>query len=102
MNEEWLVPWRPILESADDRFAEELHSELCSSHALFGIAVRSIACRQDCDDVLFKLLDGSGRFAVVHLTFAQHPEPNPTWPETRIFESWEQFNREEMQPGHDE
>ena len=61
--------------SPDDGLARELHSELCSEHVLFNIPAVAIGGRQDCDDVLFRLLDGSGRLAVVHLTYAQHPEP---------------------------
>jgi hypothetical protein len=33
-----------------------------------------------CDSVIFKVDDGT--FALVHLTWAQHPEPDP-WPETQ-------------------
>jgi hypothetical protein len=51
--------------------------------------------------VLFQLLDGTNRVAVVHLTYAQHPEPNPTWPETRVFEDFEHFAAEEMQIEHE-
>jgi hypothetical protein len=33
-----------------------------------------------CDSVIFRVDDGS--FALVHLTWAQHPEPDP-WPDTQ-------------------
>jgi len=33
-----------------------------------------------CDSVIFRVDDGT--FALVHLTWAQHPEPDP-WPETQ-------------------
>jgi hypothetical protein len=88
----WLVPWHPIADGhPDDRTAKELYSELSERHVLFGIKARPIGHRQDCDDFLFELLDGSGRFAVVHLTFAQHPEPDPRWPETVIYNDWAEF-----------
>jgi hypothetical protein len=97
----WLVPWHPVpADSIDDSLAQELSRECCCTHVLSGISVRAEGTRQDCDDVLFRLLDGSNRFAVVHLTFAQHPESNPLWPDTRIFASWEAFEREAMQPDH--
>ena len=35
---------------------------------------------------------------MVHLTFAQHPEPDPKSPEIRIFDDAAQFVREEMIP----
>jgi len=66
-------------------------SELCQQHVLVGLKVRPIAYRQDCDDFLFELLDGSGRFAVVHLTYAQHPETDPRWPATAIYKDWTEF-----------
>jgi hypothetical protein len=95
----WLVPWRPIVDgSPDDGMARELYSEVGSRHVLYGIKARVVAHRQDCDDALFELLDGSGRFVVVHLTFARHPEPDPRWPETEIYADWSQFERERMQP----
>ena len=88
----WLVPWRPIAGGhPDDPTAKELYSELCQSHVLFDLKARPIAHRQDCDDFLFELLDNSGRFAVVHLTYAQHPETDPRWPETVIYPDWDQF-----------
>lgn len=96
----WLIPWHPIDGAPGHGLEQELRSELCSEHALFGIPVSPIGRRQDCDDVLFRILDGSERLAVVHLTYAQHPEPNPTWPETRIFDSWGHFERDEMVPEH--
>ena len=88
----WLVPWHPIAGGCpDDSTAKELYSELCKNHVLFGLKARPIARRQDCDDVLFELLDDSGRFAVVHLTYAQRPETDPRWPETVIYTDWAQF-----------
>lgn len=95
----WLIPWHPLQDGArEDALLIELRREVCESHPLFGVAVRPLGSRQDCDDVLFSLLDGSNRFAVVHLPFAQHPESDPTWPKTRLFDSWEQFEREVMIP----
>ncbi len=97
----WLIPWRPLPDrTPDDPVVHELRRELCSEHVLYDISVRPIAQRQDCDDVLFELLDGSERLAMVHLTYAGHPEPNPDWPETRLFGSWEAFSREEMLPAN--
>ena len=88
----WLAPWGPIIGGEpDDSTAKELYSELCESHPLFGIPARPIGCRQDCDDFLFELLDGTKRLARVHLTFAQHPEPDPRWPQTSIFTERDQF-----------
>ena len=94
---DWPVPWCPIKGgSAADGLSRELYDELSSRHVLYGIKVNPVAFRQDCDDVLFELLDGSGRFAVVHLTYAQHPEPDPRWPETDVDSDWSHFEQERM------
>jgi hypothetical protein len=93
-NVTWLVPWHPIAHGhVDSPAAKELSRELCKAHVLNGIQARPIAQRQDCDDVLFELLDGSGRFATVHLTYAQRPETNPLWPETIIYRDLPEFMR---------
>lgn len=91
---QWRVPWHPVAEQQGEALLRELKSELSKRHVLHGIAVRAVGQRQDCDDVVFELLDGSGRFAVVHLTFARHPEPDPRWPETTLFENWADFERQ--------
>jgi hypothetical protein len=98
---DWLIPWQPcIAGTPDDAIAKELASELCTRHVLYGIPVRRVAHRQDCDDCLFELLDGTGRYAVVHLTYARHPEPDPMWPETRIYEGLRHFEHECMAIEH--
>jgi hypothetical protein len=82
---DWLVPWHPIKDATpDDNMVQELRREICDRHVLHGMPVRPVGHRLDCDDVLFELLDGSGRLAVVHLTFSKHREMDPTWPETTI------------------
>lgn len=74
------IPWgaigSPDLATA---LVIELHRELGPGHVLYGKKVQAIACRQDCDDVLF-LIDGAEACAVVHLTYSQRPEPDPAWP----------------------
>jgi hypothetical protein len=91
-NSAWLAPWQPIRDSRpEDPTALELHDELRNGHFLFGIRTRPVAQRQDCPDVLFELLDGSGRFAVVHLAHGQHPETDPRWPETVVYDDWPEF-----------
>lgn len=40
-----------------------------------------------CDEVLFASVDEPHVIAVVHLTCANRPEPDPRWPTTTIFAS---------------
>ena len=75
-------PW----ESCDDQgFADELHREIPAGHILYGVKVKVIGNRIDCDDFLFAL--PNGRFAWVHLTWKV--ESSPEWPATLIYETLE-------------
>ena len=101
----WLEPWYPVdafgAERAVDMAAtleQQLRREICERHVLHGESVRLIARRADTDDVLFAL--SGGRVAEVHLTWRQGTEPDPRWPDTRIFASLEEWRRESMAPLH--
>jgi hypothetical protein len=63
------------------------------------VPVAALAKRNDADDVLFELRDGTGRVAVMHLTF-QHPG-RPPWPQTTIFASLETWADERMKADHE-
>jgi hypothetical protein len=95
---EWLLPWHPVADNAAQvaGIERELQRELSTGHPLFGLAVKSLARRQDCDDVLFALEDGTGRVAVVHLTWTQSPPERPPWPRTTLFPSFENWAYEGM------
>ena len=66
----------------------ELQLELKPGHPLFGLTLRAIARRLDQDGAVFEWLDGSGRVADVHLTWAGDRE-QPPWPSFTMFESIE-------------
>jgi len=73
----------------------ELPRELATGHPLFGLPLTAIYRRNDDDDVLFQVNDGSGRVAEVHLTWRGDMEKLP-WPISRFFESfddWKKTNR---------
>jgi len=65
-------PWQQL--GTSDALMSELHRELAPGHALFGVPLNAIARRLDSDDVLVSLNDGSGRVALVHLTWRGKPE----------------------------
>jgi len=95
---EWPWPFGAI-EEVDHRFSleAELRRELKPGHPLFGLPARAIARRSDQDDVLFKLLDGTGRVAEVHLTWARNEKP--PWPRVELFASlaeWIERGRDEF------
>jgi hypothetical protein len=86
---QWPPRWRPI---ADEAVAAgllaELRREVSATHCLFGRAIEAIARRADCDDVLFTTDMHDRPLAVVHLTWRSSAEPNPTWPHTEMFATW--------------
>ena len=89
---EWPARWEPFADgSQDDALVPEFRREAPASHVLANVALRTVGTN-DADNVLFELLDGSGRFAAVHLTFNR--ETDPSWPDTKVFENWEHFVRE--------
>jgi len=94
----FLEPWFEV--TSPDNAPDELKRETSPGHPLHGVSVRTIARRQDCDDVLFKLLDGSGRYAVVHLSFQK--EKDPQWPECHLFTGVEDWIENGMKPDHED
>jgi hypothetical protein len=101
---EWLVPWHPV---ADDPaqvagMERELRRELSAGHPLFKLPVRTLARRQDCDDVLFAVEDGTGRVAVVHLTWSHTPPERPPCPVTTLFPSLAAWAAEGMRADAEE
>ena len=81
-----LATWKPTDEETVAKLTAELARDLDPGHPLFGVAVAAVALAPDSDDVLFRLLDGSGRLAVVHLTWRKGIEALP-WPFTTIYDS---------------
>lgn len=100
----WLAPWHSIADDAAQvaGMERELGRELSAGHPLYGLPVRALGRRQDCDDVLFAIADGTGRVAVVHLTWTHSPpEPLP-WPITIVYPSIDAWAEEGMRPDNEE
>ena len=96
---EWIVPWYSVADDSAQVAAieRELRREMSVGHPLFGLPVRTLACRQDCDDVLFAIEDGTGRVAVAHLTWTQSPPERPPWPVATMFPSLAAWAADGMQ-----
>jgi hypothetical protein len=99
---EWLVPWHSIEEipSQVAGMEAELRREVTAGHPLDQVPVRALGRRQDNDDVLFLVEDGTRRVAVVHLTWSPH-EKAP-WPWTNFYPSLEDWVTEGMRPDYEE
>ena len=101
--EAWLDPWSPSEQgddSQDAAFCVELAREAGLGHVLHGVPVRLLGRGMD-DDAVFSLQDGSGRVAVVHLTWHGIAE-QPPWPETQLYASFDAFRVERMMREHGE
>jgi hypothetical protein len=81
---------------------QELARELSVGHPLFGLPLHPLARRQDCDDVLFAVDDGSERVALVHLTWKQSAPEKPPWPITVVYKNFETWVTEGMRTDHEE
>lgn len=100
---EWLEPWWPTEAQSPEfheTFARQLALELSPGHVLYGVPVKLIGRHDGSDDALFEFLDGSGRVAVVHLTWARGAE-RPPWPMTAIYGSLAAWAEQRMRPEHE-
>jgi hypothetical protein len=101
---EWLEPWYQLGSEDAERvraFEYELSRELGPGHVLARVPIEAFGKRDDCDDVLFRLKDGSGRFAVVHLTWTGKQD-QPPWPATELFDSEADWIERGLRPDHQE
>jgi hypothetical protein len=87
---EWPEGWWAINPTIAAVFEAELARELAPGHPLFGLPVRAMGQGGNGDDVLLEVLDGSGRVASVHLTWARRAEA-PPWPGSALFASRDEW-----------
>ncbi len=95
---QWLDPWIPV--SSGGALERELAMELPARHVLKGARVRAIARRVDNDDVLFQLTGHEKPLAVVQLSYRHESDPQLPW--TVLFDSWEDWVENCMEPDHEE
>jgi len=67
----------------------QLQREIPDGHLLSNKALKTIARRQDCDDVLFELINDEFIYAVVHLTWATHKLSNQSYPLAWLYKNWQ-------------
>lgn len=79
-----LEPWQ---ETDDPAFYEnELNKEVSFFHPLNWKKIRAIGIRTDRDDVLFEIVSGKPKYAVVHLTWQK--ETSRKFPSTKFYKDW--------------
>jgi hypothetical protein len=98
----WLKPWRPTGDNVAEEQALEwrLFMEVGPGHPLFGIRAKLIGRHDGSDDALFRLMDGSARVAVVHLTWIGRQE-EPPFPLTDLYASLDDWAIRRMRPDHE-
>ncbi|MDQ6420472.1 hypothetical protein RB620_13595 [Paenibacillus sp. LHD-117] len=84
-NDTFLDPWQI---SKSEKFLVELRKEVCADHVLYNKILMIVARRRDRDEYLFRLIN-EGKFAQVHLTWRGAVEPDPFWPVTELFDSFD-------------
>lgn len=97
-----LEPWGSVSEEEGTGLVAELKKELRQDHVLSGAAVKAVARRCDCDDVLFETDSKMGSLALVHLTWSGKPDQFPAWPHTVFYQSWAEWMESDMRPAHED
>ncbi len=97
-----LTPWEPIDPVDSGRFEDEYAVEIGKAHPLYGVPVKAVARRIDCDDVLFELLRHLCEYAVVHLTWSGREESDPRWPSCDIYADEADLMEHCIRPTHQE
>lgn len=83
----------PWYETNQD-LTQQLKIEIAANHILADKKVKTMARRDDNDDVLYKILDKDFSYAIVHLTWKQTKHNDPKWPRTRIFKNLEEVQKQ--------
>lgn len=83
----YLKPWYP--DNTD--LVTQLNREINKDHLLYGKPVKTLARRQDNDDVLFEVGDTDFKYAAVHLTWAQKTSGDPKYPRTETYKNWQEL-----------
>ena len=81
----YLKPWH----SDNKDLTVQLHREINKRHVLYNKQVKTIARRQDNDDVLFEVDNADFKYAMVHLTWSQKTLKDSKYPRTETYKSWQ-------------
>ena len=94
---EFKNPWF----KTDQDLTKQLKVEIGKNHVLADKKIKTIARREDNDDVLYEIIDNETNYAIVHLTWKSSKHSNPNYPRTQIFkdleEVQEQINEDNFQ-----
>ena len=88
---QWPATWAALDENDECTAVAKkvLLREVGPGHLLYGVPVQAIGRNFAADDVLYRLLDGSGRVADVHLTWTRGGPEQPPYPHTLLYDTVE-------------
>ena len=101
---EFLDPWWATDGDSgpwEQRFLNQLQTQLGPDHVMYGLPVRIVGSYGASTALLFEILDGTGRLAVISVTW-ENVEHSLSLPDTTIYPSFEAFKTERMMPEHAE
>lgn len=87
-------PWEQM-------WLNRLQSQVGLDHVMYGLPVRIVGSYRGSNALLFEILDGTGRFAVIGVT-SENSEYSFSFPDTTIYPNFEAFKTERMIPEHAE
>lgn len=93
-----LDPWKPT--DNPSFYETELQKEVSFFHPLNWKRVRTVAIRTDRDDVLFEVLNGKSKYAVVSLTWRK--ESSRKFPTTHFYKNWRDVFVSRLVQDHEE
>jgi hypothetical protein len=93
-----LEPWASVDNSAF--YENELKNEVGFLHPLKWKKVRTIGRRTDCDEVLYEVLSGNIKYAVVHLTYSKKRKHR--FPKTKFYTNWMDVYENRLLQDHNE
>lgn len=103
-NYEFLGPWWATDGDGgpwEQMWLNRLQSQVGLDHVMYGLPVRIVGSYRGSNALLFEILDGTGRFAVIGVT-SENSEYSFSFPDTTIYPNFEAFKTERMIPEHAE
>ncbi len=101
---EYLGPWWATAGDSglwEQRFLSQLQTQVGPDHPMYGLPVRIVGSCGGSSALLFEILDGTGRFAVIGITW-EMPAFSFSLPDTTFYPNFEAFKTQRMIPEHAE
>jgi ankyrin repeat protein len=97
---EFLDPWWATDGDSgpwEQRFLNQLQTQVGPEHVMYGLPVRIVGSYGGSKALLFEILDGSGRLAVINVTW-ENVEHSFSLPDTTLYPNFEAFKTQRMIP----